>query len=360
MGNELDHGVPADPEPTVNMTRRKFTIISGATVLVGWQPTSSRAERRRISLVLAPSNLGLRPTENGSQPGTWRAPQALMDAGLARALGAQEILQLERPAYEFEAQAGTRIRNGLSIRAFSFQLSEKVHNILKRNGFPVVIGGDCSILLGSLHGMRRAGGQGLVHIDGHSDFFHPGNYDTAKRLGAAAGMDLALSSGRGEPLLTDWPQIDRPLASDADIIQLGERNAEDSTFKNYYADILQTRITQFTIQRVLADGVGPTGRQVIAKLEARRLDKAWLHVDLDVLDESVMPAVDSPGSPGLDYSQLTELLSALCASGRIIGADFTIYDPERDPAAQYASSLVRCIAEGIRGRSLIQESQSKN
>jgi len=193
MGNELDHGVPADLEPPVSMTRRKFTIMAGATVLAGWQASSARAKTNGISVVLAPSNLGLRPTENGGQPGTWRAPQVLMDAGLARAMDPEEIIPLERPTYEFEAQAGTRIRNGLSIRAFSLQLSETVRDILKRHRFPLVVGGDCSILLGGLHGMRRAGGRGLVHIDGHSDFFHPGNYDTAKRLGSAAGMDLALA-----------------------------------------------------------------------------------------------------------------------------------------------------------------------
>jgi arginase len=329
--------------------------MAGATVLAGWQASSAQAKTKSVSLILAPSNLGLRPTESGGQPGTWRAPQALMDAGLAHALNAEEIVPLERPTYEFEAQAGTRIRNGLSIRAFSLQLSEKVRDILKRHRFPVVVGGDCSILLGSLHGMRLAGGRGLVHIDGHSDFFHPGNYDTAKRLGSAAGMDLALASGRGELLLTDWPETGKPLASDADIIQLGERDAESPSFKDYYGDIVRTEITQFTIQRVLADGVDAAARRVVAKLEARGLDKVWLHVDLDVLDQSVMPAVDSPGSPGLGYLQLTELVDALCASGRIFGANFTIYDPERDPEARYASRLVRCIADGIRERSRAAE-----
>src|SRR4030095_11783823 len=85
MGNELDHGIPEDLEPRMSMTRRKFTVVAGATVLAGWQATPLQEKSRRISLVLAPSNLGLRPTESGGQPGTWRAPQVLMDAGLVRA-----------------------------------------------------------------------------------------------------------------------------------------------------------------------------------------------------------------------------------------------------------------------------------
>lgn len=340
----------------MSMTRRQFVIAVCATLLADKWVYPLQANTKRISIVLAPSNLGLRPTETGGEPGAWRAPQVLMDAGLAKALDAAEVVALDRPKYEFGAQAGTRIRNGLSIRAFSLQLSERVCELLKKNQFPVVIGGDCSILLGSLYGMRLAGGRGLVHIDGHSDFFHPGNYDSASRLGSVAGMDLALASGRGEQLLTDWPKIGKPLASDADIIQLGERNAESPSFQQYYGDIIRTEITQFTIQHVLAEGIDVAAQKVIAKLQERQLDKVWLHVDLDVLDQAVMPAVDSPGSPGLNYAQLAELVSALCASGRCVGINFTIYDPDRDVDARYARPLVQCIADGVRGRVMIEKS----
>ena len=298
-----------------------------------------RAAGGAVSIVLAPSNLGLSPV-GSSQQGTWRAPQVLLQAGLAKALDSDEVISLERPSYQFEAQPGTRIRNGVSIRAFSLQVAEKVTDILRRGRFPVVIGGDCSILLGGLYGSRSAGGRGFVHVDGHSDFYHPGNYDTTRRLGAVAGMDLALASGRGEDLLTSWPQIGKPLADDGDIVQIGQRDGRLSG----------TRITQWTVQRALADGIDVTSRAVLARLQARKLDKVWLHVDLDVLDDAVMPAVDSPGSPGFDYSQLSALIGALCASGRIAGADFAIYDPERDPDLRYAEPLVRCIAEGVRAR----------
>ena len=189
-----------------------------------------------------------------------------------------------------------------------------------------------------------------MHVDGHSDFFHPGNYNTASRLGSAAGMELALASGRGALLLTHWPEIGRPLVEDADVVQVGERNAEEPDFNKFYGDIMRTDITQLTIQRVLADGMDSTVRRITKRLESRSLNKVWLHVDVDVLDQTVMPAVDSPGSPGLSYAQLTVLISELCASGRIAGADFTIYDPERDPHAEFSRPLVDCIARGVRNR----------
>ena len=318
----------------MRVTRREFVITAAAAVLA-----PAHASDRAISIVLAPSNLGLSPV-GANQRGTWRAPQTLLQAGLAKALDTDEVISLERPAYQFEAQAGTRIRNGVSIRTFSLQLSEKVADILRRGRFPVVIGGDCSVLLGALYGLRVAGGRGLVHVDGHSDFYHPANYDTARRLGAVAGMDLALASGRGEELLTAWPKIGKPLAVDADIVQIGQRDGRVSG----------TGITQWTVQRALADGIDVTAGAVLARLESRSLDKVWLHVDLDVLDDSVMPAVDSPGSPGFDYAQLSALVGALCASGRVAGVDFAIYDPERDPGVRYAAPVVRCIADGVRAR----------
>jgi len=315
------------------MNRREFTTMASVALIASAQEGETHPASGSTGLILAPSSLGLRPTENGGLPGAWRAPQALIDAGLAHAVGAADVVSLERPAYELEAPFGTAIRNGLSIRAFSLELGEKVRGMLRTGRFPLVVGGDCSILLGCLYGSRLAGGRGLVHIDGHSDFFHPGNYDTAARLGSAAGMDLALASGRGELLLTHWREIGRPLADDAD-----------------YGDIVRTGITQFTVQSVLAEGIDNAARRVITRLESRGLNKVWLHVDFDVLDQSVMPAVDSPGSPGLDYEQLGALIGALCASRRIVGADFTIYDPERDFHASYPRPLVDCIAQGIRKR----------
>src|SRR5258705_13341605 len=103
-----------------------FAAISGSL-----EEDKTRPLRGAIGLILGPSNRGLRPTENGGQPGAWRAPQVLKDAGLADAVSATDVVSLKRPAYELEAQFGTAIRNGLSIRAFSLELGEKVREVLQ-------------------------------------------------------------------------------------------------------------------------------------------------------------------------------------------------------------------------------------
>ena len=102
-----------------------------------------------------------------------------------------------------------------------------------------------------------------------------------------------------------------PLAADADIVQIGERGADEPWFQEFYGDILKTEITRLDAQDVLAEGIEAGAERAIARLAARGLDRAWLHVDLDVLDMKVMPAVDSPGSPGFDYAQLARLVRPL-------------------------------------------------
>lgn len=289
-----------------------------------------------VELIAAPWNLGLRPPAPGREPGTWRAPRALLSAGLEARLRPARVMELARPPYEFDAQPATRIRNGVTIREHALRLGEAVQAALAASRFAVVLGGDCSILLGCLLGARRGGRCGLVHIDGHSDFRHPGNHDATATLGSAAGMDLALATGRGELLLTHWPAVGRPLVADEDVIQIGDRE-----------DAATPPVTRFTAQEIQWIGIADLGERVISRLERRGLDRAWLHLDLDVLDERVLPAVDSPGRPGVDFPQLAELVSTLVGTGRVVGFDVTIYDPERDPDGAYAAPLVDCLASAL-------------
>lgn len=305
------------------------------------------AQTRSIEVIAAPSNLGLRPPSPGFEPGAWEAPEALLSAGLASRLVPTRLVELPRPPYEFEMQPATRIRNGVTIREHALTLADGVETALSAARFALVLGGDCSILLGCLVGARRGGRCGLVHVDGHSDFFHPGNFDMRSRLGSAAGMDLALATGRGELLLTHWPRVGIPLVPDDDVIQVGDRDAEAQPDARSYDGLLDASITQLTIQEVLRLGVAEACDRVAEHLERRRLERVWLHVDLDVLDERIMPAVDSPGSPGLDFSQLADLISRLVGTGRMLGLDITIYDPELDQRGKYLPGIVDCLVSGL-------------
>ncbi|KDN82044.1 arginase family protein [Kitasatospora cheerisanensis] len=289
-----------------------------------------------VELLAAPWNLGLRPPAPGREPGTWRAPQALLSAGAARLLRPARVVQLDRPTYEFDPQPATRIRNGVTIREHTLRLAGAVRETLAAGRFPVVLGGDCSILLGCLLGARQSGRCGLVHLDGHNDFRHPGNHGTGTALGSAAGMDLALATGRGELLLTHWPLVGRPLVADEDVIQIGDRE-----------DAAELPFARFTAREIRSTGVADLAERVLDRLKHRGLERSWLHLDLDVLDERVLPAVDSPGRPGLDYAQLAELVAALVRTGRVAGLDVAVYDPELDPDGVHAAAIAACLATAL-------------
>lgn len=294
-----------------------------------------------LTLIEAPSSLGLRPPRPGHEPGTWKAPAALQSAGLSRQLKAERVVSLPHPRYAFDAEPGTTVRNGHAMRAYSEALADEVQHALAAGRFPLVIGGDCSVLLGALLGMRRRGHGGLIHVDGHADFFHPGNYSTSVP-GSAAGMDLALATGRGDPLLTNWGAGMAPLVADADVVQVGERDTDDPAYA--FKDYLATAIHRMSIERCLALGPAAAAQQALALVKPGRL---WLHVDVDVLDQAVMPAVDSPGTPGFDFGQLGTLVRGLLASGRVVGADVTIFDPELDTDGAIAQRLAACLAESF-------------
>lgn len=292
---------------------------------------------REICLVRAPSNLGLRPLRPGHIPGTWRAPQALTEAGLIETLSPLKVVDLDRRAYSTEPQPGTRVRNGNAIRGFNLGLAEVVAGALGRGEFPLVVGGDCAVLLGALAAARRSGPLALVHVDGHSDFRHPGNYDINASLGSAAGMDLALATGRGEPLLTDWPDITSALVADEQVIQIGERENRDPDFA--WPDINSTAMTLIDVFAVRELGAAKVLEKTWTTL-TRTGFPYWVHFDVDALDQAVMPAVDSPGSPGIDPDDLVVILAALVADPRCTGMDMTIFDPDLDPTGELAVLLV--------------------
>ena len=74
----------------------------------------------------------------------------------------------------------------------------------------------------------------------------------------------------------------------------------------------------------------------------------WLHLDVDVLDPAVMPAVDSPDPGGLGRDELVELLAPLAASPRCVGMEVTVFDPDLDPDGRLARELTDTLVAAVR------------
>ncbi|MFE9691373.1 arginase family protein [Micromonospora sp. NPDC005806] len=297
---------------------------------------------RRIAVLDAPTNLGLRPPTSTSVPGCAKAPGALRDHDLLARLRARDVGCLTPPRYDpGDWRPGDGVCHAREISGYSVALADRIGAIIDRGEFPLVLGGDCSVLLGSALAMHRlgeaVGGRiGLVFVDGHSDFRHPGN---ASYVGAAAGEDLALVTGRGQ---ADLAAIEgrRPYFRDIDVVVLGIR-AQDE----YRLDLQAAGITTRPVPALRAEGAARTAQWAHEQLA----DCAgyWVHIDVDVLDPAVMPAVDAPDPGGIAFAELEILLSGLVDTPHCLGVELTVFDPDYDPDGSYAAEIVNTVVAGL-------------
>jgi len=298
---------------------------------------------RRIAVLDAPSNLGLRPPTETSVPGCAKAPGALRDHELLNRLNARDAGCLTPPRYDpVDWRPGDGVCHAASIAAYSVALADRIGAIMDVGEFPVVLGGDCSILLGAGVAMHRLGDAvggriGLVFIDGHSDFRHPGN---ASYVGAAAGEDLALVTGRGQP---DLAAIEgrRPYFRDIDVVVLGIRVQDE-----YRLDLQAAGIITRPVPALRAEGAARTAQW--ARDQLADCAGYWVHVDVDVLDPAVMPAVDAPDPGGIAFAELELLLADLVDTPHCLGVEITVFDPDYDPDGSYAVEIVSTMVAGLR------------
>jgi arginase len=264
--------------------------------------------------------------------------------GLLERLGAADAGRVEPPPYRPEVDPATGVRNGDTMPAYSIALADRLEELLDAGAFPLVLGGDCSILLGGMLALRRRGRYGLVSVDGGLDFRHPGNAHLVGPVGSVAGEDLAVVTGRGAEALTNL-EGRRPLVRDADVVAIGHRGLE-----GFADEVLATPMTLFDAGTLRRLGPEEVARRAVAALAGRGVEGFWVHVDADVLDPEVMPAVDSPEPGGLSFQELAALLAALTAAEAATGMQLTIFDPELDADGRLAAELTATVVAGLAPR----------
>jgi arginase len=294
-------------------------------------------KRPKFSVIDAPSILGLRPT------GVELLPKALRAAGLHEQLKADYAgMVAPTSAYNYKRDDGTALLNPRAIKNYALKLAEAVNGELRKNKFPIVIGGDCSILIGNILALRRLGRYGLFFIDGHSDYYLPEESST----GEVADMDLAIVSGHGPDILSDLDQL-KPLVMEQDIVVFGYRDSAQSA-QYGCQDIKKTTminaIEYVDVRRLGFQNAASLGIETLLKNE---LSGFWIHLDADVLNDSIMPAVDYRLPGGITFSELSNLLKLLLLSKKAVGISVAILNPTLDKDGSITRNFVSCIVEGL-------------
>lgn len=289
-------------------------------------------------IIEAPSVLGLFPR------GVELLPQALLEAGLADRLDARSGGRIEPPPYSPERDPDTLLLNPHGVVDYSIALADAIGTVVDDDGFPVVFGGDCSILLGNLLALRRRGRYGLLFIDGHADFYQP----EAEPAGEAASMDLALATGRGPGVVANI-EGRGPLVRDEDVVVFGRRDAADAE-QHGSQRIEDTSIRMIDLAAVRGMGAEAAAANAVEHLSKSALDGFWIHLDADVLDDAIMPAVDYRMPDGLRWDELATTLRTSMDSGRVVGIDVTIFNPRLDKDGTIARTFVAVLAENLTRR----------
>lgn len=292
-----------------------------------------------IAIVSAPTNLGLRPPEPGAVAGTAKAPEALREAGLhARLLaeGATDAGAILPGRYVDDPNRSRHtLRNHDAIVDHARRLAARLVSLMREGRAPLVLGGDCSLLVAAGLASRVARPGGLVHVDGHTDFRHPSN---SPEIGALAGEDLAAAVGLHLPEIVDidglGPYFDRAATA-----HIGCRRDDE-----HLDELADTIGLVLPADRVVMRGAARAAADV---LELPALDRGfWLQIDVDVLDPQYMPAVDSPDVGGLSPDELIRLLELLAP--RAWGASVTVFDPDLDPTGRHARTVAEIVTTGLR------------
>lgn len=290
-----------------------------------------------------PSNLGLRPS------GVENLPEALRQAGLVASLRARDAGSVAPGAeYNSERSAETGLLNGPALRDATHSLARAVADVIGRDEIPIVLAGDCSVILGGLLGtklaMRSRGLSdrvALLFIDGHVDFYQPAQSPT----GEVADMDLALATGRGPAILTALDG-QAPLVRDEDVAAVGARDGKERE-KAGSPDIRATRITLLELAAIRQRGIDAVADEALKVITGGHASRFWCHIDADVLDDTVMPAVDYRQADGLTAAELTALLNRASKTERMAGLSVAIYNPALDPGGDGARLLVEIVARAL-------------
>jgi|HubBroStandDraft_2_1064218.scaffolds.fasta_scaffold29531_2 arginase len=293
----------------------------------------------RYAIVEAPSALGHVPEHLGVE----RAPGVLLGAGLADGLAARRAGRVEAAGYSAGRDSETQIMNPQAIRDYSTLLADAVTAVLGEGEFPVVLGGDCSILLGTMLALRRRGRYGLLHIDGDADYYQP---EVNPLNGAASASDLAFATGRGPDVLTDIEGL-RPLVRAEDVVVFASRDAADRERRGCQplpAGMLVVDRDQ--VRRLGADAAAREAVGYLTRDEGPE-DGFWIHLDADVLDQTIMQAVDDPRPDGLAWDELVTVLSIAVRSGRAVGLQVAIYNPDIDAGGANGRGLAATVREAL-------------
>ncbi|WP_412850720.1 arginase family protein [Chryseobacterium sp. PMSZPI] len=298
--------------------------------------------KRDINIFEFPFNLGLTKKDHEIEPGVRKLPDWLRKFDFHKRIAPKNIYRLEAPKYAMHFDEVTGVRNADQIIQYAQQQTELILKNYDKNIFNIILGGDCSILIGNAVALKKLGSFGLFYLDGHTDFIPP----QLSQSGGVAGMDLAIVAGIGHDKLTNISGL-KPYFQEENIFCCGNAETDDDEYVN---QIINSNVHYFDLENLRKNGFRKTAEDFLKVIHDKKLDGFIIHFDVDILKDEIMPAVDSRMENGIDYNDLQEVLKPLVENPLCFGIEITILDPDYDQEGVYTRPFVENLIQIIKNK----------
>ncbi|KSU77336.1 MULTISPECIES: arginase [Fictibacillus] len=290
--------------------------------------------KKDITLIGVPMDLG--QTRRGVDMG----PSAIRYAGIVERLKDIEYnvldfgdIEIARPG-TIEETIETNLKNLEEVASASENLAQAVSNVIQENRFPLVLGGDHSIAIGTLAGIsNHYENLGVIWYDAHGDL----NTADTSPSGNIHGMPLAASLGIGHESLTRIGGYEQKVKPE-NIVIIGARSLDEGE----KTLIKERGIKVYTMHEIDRIGMTKVMEETIEYLSAKT-DGVHLSLDLDGLDPQDAPGVGTPVLGGISYRESHLAMEMLAESQLITSAEFVEVNPildERNKTATVAVALM--------------------
>jgi len=280
---------------------------------------------------------------SGAGRGESRAPGALRRLGLVERLAAEDLGDLDVSIDDPRRDGNTGVIGYAEFVAASRTIRDAVGTTLAAGWIPIVVGGCCSIVPGTLAGVRRRLGPfAMAFVDGHLDLFD----GRTSRTGEPAGMDLALGLGLGPAELVELAG-QPPIVDASDVLAVGDGDRPRRVaFRAPGPEEVAPELRVIDCQEVKQRGAATVGRDVAEEVGGGSTP-FWVHFDVDVIDGREMPAVSYPVATELSWADVETVLGPLLRSPRLIGLSVADYNPDLDADGLLGRRLVSLLATGF-------------
>jgi arginase len=299
---------------------------------------------RPLHVIGAPSSAGAYAPGQEQAPAAWRA------AGLVAALEARGIEVTDRgdvPGFRWRIDHGSpRAMNSDAAAAVARAVAEKVATSVAEAAAVLVLGGDCTVELGTVAGAtRETPDVGLVYVDYDTDMNTPASVAD----GALDWMGVAHLLGLADtlPVMAGVADVAgrTPLLRPDQVLLFA--NGSSTEFERRTIDELA--IAEVPLARVKTDPAAAA--RGVADGWARRFERLLVHVDVDVLDFFDLPiAEETRRYPGLRFEHLVAALRELVAGPNWLGLTICEVNPDHDPDGSSMRRLVEGLTEALPGQ----------